>query len=150
MQTMRHAWIRPEKAPSGGIILARLHPGDEVHTALRDLARRERLPSAVLSGIGAVNDVVLALFDPASRRYLETRLQEDLEVVSMSGNLSWVGEEPMTHLHGVVSRADCSTAAGHFVRATVSVTLEVTLVVGERRIERRPDPEFGLNLLDLG
>jgi len=149
MHGMRHAWIRPEQATSGGIILARLYPGDEVHAALRDLARRERLPSAALSGIGAVNDIVLALFDPSTRRYLETRLAEDLEVVSLGGNLSWVGEEPMTHLHGVVSRANCTTAAGHIMRATVSVTLEVTLMVGERRVERRPDPAFGLNLLDL-
>jgi len=131
------------------MIFVRLHPGEEVHACLMDLARREAVPSASVSGLGAVNDIVLALFDPASRRYLETRLTEDLEVVSLAGNLAWAGDDPVIHLHGVVSRADCSTAAGHIMRATVSVTLEIALMVGSRRMERRLDPAFSLKLLHL-
>jgi predicted DNA-binding protein with PD1-like motif len=146
---MKHTWMSDPGQPSRGIILMRLHPGDELHACLREVARREGLPSAAVSGVGAVNDIVLALFDPATKRYLETHLAEDLEVVSLGGNLAWVGEEPLAHLHGVVSRADCSTLAGHVVRATVSITLELTLIVGNRRIARRPDAHFGLNLLDL-
>jgi hypothetical protein len=149
MPAMQHTWMREPGEPAGGIILMRLHPGDEVHACLREVARARRLPSAAINGVGAVNDIVLALFDPVSKRYLETHLEEDLEVVSLGGNLAWVGEDPVAHLHGVVSRADCSTAAGHVVRATVSVTLEITLAVGTRRITRSPDARFGLNLLDL-
>lgn len=131
-------------------ILVRLHPGDELHDCLRSLARAERIPSAALTGLGAVDDVTLALYTLATRRYLETRLTGELEVVSMTGNVSWLGDEPITHIHGVVSRADGSTAGGHFMRATVSITLEVMLLVYPERVERALDPACGLNLLDLG
>ena len=131
------------------MIFVRLHPGEEVHASLKDLARRQEIPAATVSGLGAVNDIVLALFDPAEKRYIETRFTEDLEVVSMTGNLAWSDNDPIAHLHGVVSRADCSTAAGHIMKATVSVTLEITLLVGSRRMERRLDPDFGLKLLHL-
>ncbi len=131
------------------MIFVRLHPGEEVHACLRELAKREGIPSATVSGLGAVNDIVLALFDPAEKRYLETRLTEDLEVVSMTGNLAWAEGEPIAHLHGVVSKADCSTAAGHIMKAVVSVTLEISLLVGSARMERRLDPDFPLKLLHL-
>lgn len=147
---MERTWLHEPQAPPAGIVLARLHPGDEIHTCLREIARAERLPAASITGLGAVNDIVLAWFDPAAKRYLETHLRENLEIVSLTGNLAWRGEEPVAHLHGVVSRPDAGTAAGHVVRAVVSVTVELTLMVGSRRIERRHDPRFDLNLLDLG
>ena len=149
MAAMKHMRARSGDHPDGDIIFVRLHPGDEVHASLQELARLERIPSASVSGIGAVNQIVLALFEPSTRRYLETAFQEDLEIVSMTGTLGWLGDAPATHLHAVVSRADCTTAGGHIMRAIVSVTLEITLIVGDLRLERRPDPDFGLNLLAL-
>ena len=130
-------------------ILVKLTPGEEILGSLKTLARRLQIPSACLTGLGAVNDVTLALYDPAARSYVETRLIEDLEVATMTGNISWLEDDPVVHLHGVVSRADCSTAAGHFMRAVVSVTLEVMLQVGSQRVERKPDAAIGLNLLHL-
>jgi len=130
-------------------LFVRLYPGEEIHASLKTLARERQIPSASLTGLGAVNEIVLALYDPAARAYRETRLAEDLEIATMTGNLSWLGDEPILHVHGVVSRADCTTAAGHIMRGIVSVTLEVMLQVSRVRIERRADEAIGLNLLHL-
>lgn len=130
-------------------LIARLAPGEEIHAALKALARAREIPSASLSGLGAVNDVTLALYDPVRRAYVETRLVEDLEVSTMTGNIAWLGEEPIIHVHGVVSRADCSAAAGHIMRGVVSLTLEVMLQIYPERIQRSPDAATGLNLLNL-
>jgi predicted DNA-binding protein with PD1-like motif len=130
-------------------IIARLAAGEEIHTTLKALARERAIPSAALTGLGAVNDVTLAFFDPAKRVYREMRLIEDLEVATMTGNIAWAGDEPIIHLHGVVSRADCTTAAGHIMRGIVSVTLEVMIRVDSMKMGRSHDAGFGLNLLDL-
>jgi uncharacterized protein len=145
---MRYTIVTAPNGSPGGLI-ARLAVGDEIHAALKALARERAIPSASLTGLGAVSDVTLALFDPVARVYRETRLVEDLEIATMTGNIAWVGDEPMVHIHGVVSRADGSTAGGHIMRGIVSVTLEVSLLVYPVRLTRKPDPEFGLNLLDL-
>lgn len=131
-------------------ILARLEIGDEIIASVRELARKESIPSAFISGLGAVNDITLAFYDRMTRVYEETRLTQELEVASMTGNIAWLGDEPVVHLHGVVSRRDGTTAAGHIMRGTVSVTLEVMVLVQPDRIHRRNDPAVGLNLLDLG
>ena len=132
-----------------GTIVARLEMGDEIHASIRELARKEAVPSASITGLGAVDDITLAFYDRVTRTYQETPLHEELEVVSMTGNIAWLGEDPVVHLHGVVSRRDGTTAGGHIMRGTVSVTLEVMMVVQPERIRRGPVPEVGLNLLDL-
>ena len=130
-------------------MFVRLSPGEEILTELRALARGLRIPSASFTGLGAINDVVLALYDPASRSYRETHLVEDLEIATMTGNVSWLKDDPVVHVHGVVSRLDCTTAAGHIMRGIVSVTLEVMMQIGTERIVREPEPSIGLNLLSL-
>ena len=131
------------------LVIARLSIGEEVLDSIKSLAIRERLPGAAITGLGAVHDITLALYDRDKRAYATTRLVEELEVSSLTGNLAWAGEEPVAHLHAVVSRADCSAAGGHVMRAIVSVTLEVMLTLYPDRIRRAPDAAVGLNLLDL-
>ncbi len=130
-------------------MIARLAIGEEILASLKDLARAEEIPWAWIQGIGAIDDLTLALYDPAERRYRESVFRENLEVVSMSGNIAWLGDDPVVHAHGVFSRVDCTTVGGHIVRGCVSVTLEATLAIGEGRLERRPDDRVGLNLLDI-
>ncbi|HET6374364.1 MAG TPA: PPC domain-containing DNA-binding protein [Candidatus Polarisedimenticolia bacterium] len=131
-------------------IIVRLDIGDEVIESLKTLARIERIPGGALTGLGAVGDVTLAYYHLKSRSYETVRLEEDVEVVSLTGNIGWLGDEPVIHAHAVVSRADCSTAGGHVMRAVVSVTVEVMVLVYAERLERAPVPEIGLNLLRLG
>jgi len=134
----------------GDRIIARLHRGDEILGSLRALARSEAIPSATFTGLGAVSEITLALYDTSERAYKETELKEMLEVASLTGNVSWLGDEPVVHAHGVVSRVDLTTAAGHIVRGIVSATLEVALQVHPEKVSRALDPSVGLNLLDLG
>ncbi len=137
----------------GDRIVARLAMGEEIIESLRRLARTERIPSGSLAGLGAVRDVTLALYDLPSRSYKTRRFTEDLELVSMTGNLSWLGGgdgEPVIHAHGVVSREDATTLGGHIMSATVSVTVEAMVTVYPDRIVREPDETVGLKLLALG
>jgi len=133
----------------GSNILVRIYPGEEIISQLKAVAREERIPGAALTGLGAVREATLALYDPAERRYVETRFEEDLEIASMTGNLAWLGDEPIPHVHGVLSRTDCTTSAGHVMRAVVSVTAEVMLTVYPERLTRERDETVGLNLLNL-
>jgi len=133
----------------GDRILARLHVGEEIIGQLKTIARETAIGGAAVTGLGAVREATLALYDPAARRYIETRLEEDLEIASMVGNISWLGDDPIAHVHGVLSRADCTTAAGHIMRAVVSVTVEVMMTVYPERVVRAPDESVGLNLLSL-
>ena len=134
----------------GNGILLRLVTGEEMIDVLRSFAGAQSLPSATFTALGAVSDATLAAYDPVARNYLETPFTELLEMASVVGNIAWLPEgEPVVHAHGVFSRFDCTTIAGHIMKAVISVTCEVSMTVGERRLVRRHDESVGLNLLDL-
>jgi len=58
------------------------------------------------------------------------------------------GFKQILHLHGVISRADYSTLGGHISKMIANMTVEVFIHKLNERLERKHDPETGLNLLD--
>jgi predicted DNA-binding protein with PD1-like motif len=127
----------------------RLMPGEEIVGTLSEFARRRRLKSGFLTGIGAAKDLVLGCFDPKTRTYHRRTFKGDHEVACLVGNIAWAAGAPVCHIHAVISTPKCAAFAGHLFAGTVTVTLEVALVPGRLRLARSPDPVSGLALLSL-
>jgi predicted DNA-binding protein with PD1-like motif len=127
----------------------RLMPGEEIVETLVGFVRRHRVKSGVLTAIGAAQDITLGCFEPKTKVYHKRVFKGDHEIAALTGNVAWVGKDPVCHLHAVISTPRLVTFAGHLFCGTVTVTLEVALLPGTRRIARKPDPLCGLNLLDL-
>jgi uncharacterized protein len=127
-----------------------LDTGDEVVASLREVAARERLSAAQVSAIGALSDAVLGYFDWEAKRYERIPVREQVEVVSMLGDIG-LGErdEPALHLHLVLGRRDGSAMGGHLLEARVRPTLEAVLVESPAHLRRRKDPATGLSLIRL-
>lgn len=132
-----------------GAIVVKLGPGEPVVASLLALARSRGIEGAALRAIGAVGHARLGFFLPAEKRYVTREFRENLEVVSLVGNLA-VGEQgPILHAHVSLGRADFSVIGGHLFEAEVSVTLEMFVTPAGERLERALDPRFDLNLLRL-
>jgi predicted DNA-binding protein with PD1-like motif len=123
--------------------------GDEVLTAIQEFARQAHVGAAHFSAIGGFSDVVLGYFDLSTKQYRRIPLPEQVEVVSLNGDIALRGAEPMVHAHAVVGRGDGSTRAGHLLEAHVRPTLELILIRSPRHLRRRMDEETGLALIDL-
>jgi uncharacterized protein len=123
--------------------------GDNPVEALTDAAKRYDLRAASLTGIGAFAAVTLGFFDHARRDYRRRVIREQVEVVSLIGNIALDRGEPRVHAHIVVGRADGEALGGHLLGGTVEPTLEVTLVEAPAALRRRTDPSTGLALIDL-
>ena len=127
----------------------RLMPGEEIVETLAGFVRRQHIKSGFLTGIGAAEDVTLGCFSPKARAYHKRTFKGDCEVAALGGNVAWDGRNPLCHIHAVISTPRFTTYVGHLFSGTVTVTLEVALVPGTRRLARKPDPLSGLNLLVL-
>ena len=130
---------------SWAIVLA---TGDDPMLALRSFAGQHQLQASRFTGIGAFSDVVLGFFEWEKKDYRRIPLAEQVEVVSLIGDITTWRDQPMVHAHVVVGRADGSTMGGHLLEAHVRPTLEVMLVESPADLRRRWDPEAGLPLLD--
>src|SRR5262249_8340282 len=65
-----------------------LETGDEVMSSLAGFADASNLSAAQFSAIGAFSDAVLGYFDWDQKKYLKTRIHEQVEVASFTGDVA--------------------------------------------------------------
>ena len=123
--------------------------GDEVKGELVRFARASFVSTARFSGIGALSDVVLGYFDPAERRYRPIPIDEQVEVVSLFGDVTLEADDPKVHAHLVVSDANGLARGGHLLTAHVRPTLEIILIESPSHLRRHFDAASGLALIDV-
>jgi len=123
-----------------------LETGDEVITELTRFARDHGIRAAHFTGLGAFSSALLAYFDWETKRYLDLPVADQVEVIVLTGDIAWKGDEPVAHVHTVLGRRDGSTRGGHLQRGFVRPTLELSLEEAGA-LERRFDPESGLALI---
>ena len=123
--------------------------GDEVTKGLLEFARAQKLEAASLTGIGAFQSVTLGYFELQKRDYKRIAINEQVEVVSLVGNVALGDEGPKLHAHVVVGKCDGTAHGGHLIEARVRPTLEIVLIETPAHLRRRSDPATGLALIDL-
>ena len=127
--------------------LLRLDRGEEITASLLRLAEEEGIRLAQVSGIGAIHDFTVGLFDPAVKQYFSNRFTGNFEIVSLTGNLTVMEGKPYLHLHLSAADAEGRVVGGHLNRAEVSATCEIFLSLLPGEVGRSFSPEIGLNLL---
>ncbi len=124
--------------------------GEEVVAVLLRFAKDHKLSGAHLTAIGAFERVTLGFFDVRKKDYKKISIQEQVELMSLVGNIAQDDkDDPKLHAHVVVGKSDGTAHGGHLLDAYVRPTLEVVVVEASQHLRRRMRSEFGLALLDL-
>ena len=123
--------------------------GDDVLENLLAFAKEHKLTAAEFSGLGALSDAVLGYFDWQEKDYRRIPIDEQVEVLNLTGNVALAEGEPKLHPHIVLGKADGTAHGGHLLEAHVRPTLEVIVTESPAHLRRRSDPETGLALLQL-
>ena len=127
-----------------------LDTGDEVLTCLRAFVTDKKIFAAQFTAIGAFRDVVLKYFDWETKDYLKNRIDEQVEVASLIGDVAMAPSgEPSIHVHLVVGKRDGTAMAGHLGEAHVRPTLEVLLTESPVHLQKNKDSVTGLALINL-
>jgi uncharacterized protein len=123
--------------------------GEEVMAGLLEFARERGITSGHLTAIGAFSDVTLGFFDRKTKDYRRIPLNEQVEALSLVGDVALKDGEPQVHAHVVVGRADGTAHGGHLLEAHVWPTLEVVLTEAPAHLRRELDEETGLPLIRI-
>jgi predicted DNA-binding protein with PD1-like motif len=124
--------------------------GDEVMKLLTNFARENGLSAAHFTAIGAFERATLGYFDWQKKDYKKNSVAEQVEVVSLLGDIARNEKnEPKVHAHVVLGRSDGSAMAGHLLDGQVRPTLEVILIESPAHLRRKHDQESGLALIRL-
>jgi uncharacterized protein len=123
--------------------------GDEAMACLGRWVRDHEIEAGSLTAIGAFERAVLGYFDWSKKDYKRIPIDEQVEVLSLIGDVAISDREPTLHLHAVLGKSDGSTVGGHLLEGHVRPTLEVTLTQPPSYLRKKKDPETGLALIDI-
>jgi uncharacterized protein len=123
--------------------------GDEAASGILDFAKEHDLAGSHFTAIGAFSRVVVGYFDLATREYRKLPIDEQVEVLSLVGDVALKDGEPMVHAHVVVGKRDGTAWGGHLIEGHVRPSLEVMLVETPAHLHREYDAESGLALIRL-
>ena len=126
-----------------------LHKGQYVVEELVKCALHQHWTCGKLTGIGAVHNIELGIYDNEQKKYIKKQFPDTSELLSLQGNMSYVDNEPFFHLHVVLANSQYQCFGGHLFEAEVAVTAEIVVTTYPVLIERQMDDEIGLKLWDL-
>lgn len=124
--------------------------GDEVVAGLEAFAREHAIGASRFTAIGALRRVVIGYFDWERKDYERIEIEEQVEVLSLIGDIALHGSGPRIHAHIVLGKRDGSAHGGHLLEAYVRPTLEVILVDSPAYLKRVHDDQSGLALIHIG
>lgn len=130
----------------GSTVVARIDRGDEVLSALKDIALRENIKLAVVSALGATDDFTVGVFNVQQKQYHANRFQGAYEIVSLTGTVTTKDGEFYAHLHMCAGNEQGQAFGGHLNRAVISATCEMVIQIIDGTVERRFSEDVGLNL----
>jgi uncharacterized protein len=138
-----------------------LDMGEEVTETITQFAEKLGVTGASITGIGALSMARLGWFNPATKEFRENHIDEQAEVLAISGNIA-TGEEGhdhghpcvhgdgnvKLHVHIVLGCGDATVRGGHLVSGWVAPTMELIIEEAETHLTRGLDVETGLVLLE--
>lgn len=136
-ETAPNKYIR---TPTGFLVV--LRQGDNVLQELEQLATREKIQGATLTGLG-FGHPTFGFWNAQTKTY-DPKAFRDLEMASLTGSIAWKDGKPVLHLHGVGADKTFTPFGGHILALEVGTgSMEIAVTVLPQRLTREVDPQIG-------
>ncbi len=123
--------------------------GDEVVAEISAFAKRENVTAARLTGIGALSQATLAALNHDTKKYEAFPVNQQVELLSLVGDIALRDGAPLLHAHAVVGHRDGSVAGGHLIMGRVWPTLELFVDVYPYQLQKVLEADVGIATMDL-
>ncbi len=123
--------------------------GDEIISGLTTFANEHRLEASDFTALGAFSSALLGFFEVEQKEYRKIPIEEQVEVLTLVGNITLDDGDPKVHAHVVLGCADGTTRGGHLLEGYARPTLELMLSEAPVQLRRRFDAASGLALIRL-
>ena len=128
-------------------LIIRIDRGEEILAQMQAVCERERVTLASVSALGAIDDLIVGLFDVEAKQYLSNHFTDAFEIVSLTGTVTTKDGAFYPHIHISVGDREGRVFGGHLNRAVVSATCEMVIRCLDGTVGRELDETVGLNLM---
>lgn len=130
-------------------IVARLDKGEEILEQVQRIAQQEHITLATVQALGAIDQFTVGVFYTDEKQYHANDFSGHFEIVSLTGTINTMDGAFYCHLHMSAGNEKGQVFGGHLNRAMVSATCEMVITVLDGTVDRKFDPDIGLNLFDF-
>ncbi len=128
--------------------LLALYRGDYLVASVEQFCQKEKIKNGFFVGLGAVDEVELAHYSVAKKKYSAKKFHQPLEMISLVGNVfSQEKKDLVIHSHAIFGRKDLRTLGGHLVEAKIAGVGEIIFFPLKSRIKKEFDSKTGLKIL---
>lgn len=130
-------------------IVARLDKGEEILEQVKNIALQEHITLATVQALGAINRFTVGVFYTAEKEYHANEFSGNFEIVSLNGTINTMDGAFYSHLHMSAGNEQGQVFGGHLNSAIISATCEMVITILDGTVDRKFDPDIGLNLFDF-
>lgn len=131
----------------GRTFMGRLDHDADLLEALTALCIEKNIRLGRIEAIGAVKKVALADYDQEQKQYRFFKIDQPLEIINLTGNISTKENKPFVHAHITLSDKTGKTYGGHLTPGTPIFACEA--IIQEftgAELHRQIEPVTGLPL----
>ena len=143
---MNYKLINDDKQKTYAIIL---ESGEEAKEQILSFAKKMNLSASQFTAIGAFSDTTVGFYDFSIKDYKKNRFNQQMEVVSLAGDISMYKNEYKVHGHIVLANEEGAAFGGHLIKGIVHPTLEIILTESPLYLKREMDEKSGIPLIKI-
>ena len=143
---MKYQLINDDQQKTFAVIL---ESGEEVMQKILEFAKAQKISASQFTAIGAFSKTIVGFFDFSIKDYKKIPFKQQMEVLTLNGDITLFKGEYKIHAHVVLGKEDGSAHGGHLLKATVHPTLELILNESPAYLSREMDKESGLALIKV-
>jgi hypothetical protein len=122
--------------------------GDEIASELKRFAAEQKISASSFKAIGGLSSVKLVWLNWETKKYqIAAELHEQMELLSLIGDIAEQNGEPLVHAHAVIGKSDGTAHGGHLLEARVRPTCELVLTESPCHLQKQFDPELGTAII---
>lgn len=127
--------------------IGRLLQGADLLESITKICKEENIKIGKITAIGAVKKAVIAFYDQVEKKYHNLEINQEMEIVSCTGNVSVLNGQPFVHCHIALADNQGRCFGGHLMIGTEVFACELFIEEYEGEIlERVYDEQSGLSL----
>ncbi|MDP6340197.1 MAG: DNA-binding protein [Candidatus Marinimicrobia bacterium] len=111
---------------------------------LTQFCKDRNIVNGQLSGIGAIKEIDLGVYDLGNKEYVRYKYDDLWELTSYQGNVLLKDGKPFIHAHITISNHNLDVKGGHLFEAKVGAVGEFILRKIDTDGRREHDPNIGL------
>mgnify|MGYP000630865561 CR=1 FL=1 len=92
-----------------------IQKGQDLLQTLESFCHHNQIKCAIINGIGAVEKATVGIYDQKAKKYVKINIDKEMEILSLSGNVSLFEDRPMIHVHITLSGIDGKAWGGHLM-----------------------------------